>query len=157
MRPLPCDGKVAGSIINFVQIHSDKVHADVINSGMNILNTLCSDWKPHKKQTHEWVESLAHLLEHENHDLVVKKALKALLSIFGRFISYGHCVNSIVADGLIANLSRHLYKASANSGYIDKANIPVHCGPPLLELARLHAMDEAENQGKYESYQLKNQ
>ena len=148
---LPCAGDVAGSIIKFVQIHSEKVHADVVTSSMNIICKLCSGWEPNDQHAHEWVESLAQLLNHANHDLVVKKALKALLSIFECFISCGRELNSIVTDGLITTLSRHLFVANGSSAYIEKASIPFFCGPPLLELARLLSIDEADNQGECES------
>ena len=148
-RVRPCRGGVVTSVIRFLQIHSEKLPADVIKSSLNIIHHVCCMWEPHDEHVREWVGSLSSLLSHRDYDYVVKMTIKVLQSIFEHFIFCGCDFSSVLTDDLIANLSRHLFKASRTFDHIHETDIPLYHYPPLLEMAKLYSINETENRGKH--------
>ncbi|KAH9285088.1 E3 ubiquitin-protein ligase HECTD1 [Echinococcus granulosus] len=104
-------GGVLSSVLRFVRWHSEEVHADVVQSSMNIIHELCRRCEPSDGNMQEWMESLTDLLSHSNYEVVVKMALQSLGCIFERFSSSGQDLSPIATNELITRLSHHLYKA----------------------------------------------
>ena len=130
------------SVLRFVRLHSEEVHVNVVQSSMNIICALCHRCEPYDDYVCEWVESLTEFLNHENYDVVVKKALEALSSIFERFMFSGRDLCTIATNELISCLSKHLYKACGTSFDIHKPGRSFYYCPPFLELAQFYSVDE---------------
>ncbi|KAL5108442.1 E3 ubiquitin-protein ligase Ufd4 [Taenia crassiceps] len=131
----PYLGGTLSSVLRFVRWHSEEVHADVVQSSMNIVHELCRRCEPGDENIREWMESLSDLLSHNNYEVVVKKALQSLGCIFERFSSSGQDLSSIATNELITRLSHHLYKACGIFPDIRVLGLPLFYYPSFLEFA----------------------
>lgn len=132
------------SVLRFVRWHSEEVHADVVQSSMNIIHELCRRCEPGDGNIREWMESLTDLLSHNNYEVVVKKALQSLGCIFERFSSSGQDISSIATNELITRLSHHLYKACGIFPDIRALGLSLFYYPSFLEfLASYSPQNEA--------------
>ncbi|KAL5964597.1 E3 ubiquitin-protein ligase HECTD1 [Taenia solium] len=131
----PYLGGVLSSVLRFVRWHSEEVHADVVQSSMNIIHELCRRCEPSDENIRDWMESLTDLLSHNNYEVVVKKALQSLGCIFERFSSSGQDLSSIATNELITRLSHHLYKACGIFPDIRAFGLSLFYYPSFLEFA----------------------
>ena len=145
-----CLGKVVPCITGYVRALLEDVHTDDVQSGMNIICSLCRRWDPHVETMRDWVEKISGLLNHRNCKVVARKALRSLSSIFKRCLSYGFKLSCIITDDVAILLSRQLSLASRRIRCIQKSGLPFYYSPPLLEVARFYSHEEMESNGKYE-------
>nr|VZI22286.1 unnamed protein product [Spirometra erinaceieuropaei] len=95
------------SVLRFVQLYSERIHADVLQAGMNLVKTLCSHCEPTDPSLDTWIEALSALLNHHE-QRVIDNALQSLASIVNRFARAGRDPTPVATAELIDQLSHHL-------------------------------------------------
>ncbi|VDM22826.1 unnamed protein product [Hydatigera taeniaeformis] len=149
----PYFGGVLSSVLRFVRWHSEEVHADVIQSSMNIIHELCRRCEPGDKHMPEWMDSLSDLLSHNNYEVVVKKALQSLGCIFERFSTSGRDLSSIATNELITRLSHHLYKACGVFPDIRAPGLSLFYYPSFLEFATSYSPRQEDTSCKLDGFE----
>ncbi|VDK31379.1 unnamed protein product [Dibothriocephalus latus] len=111
------------SVLRFVQLYSENIHADVLQAGMNLVKTLCSHCEPTDPSLDSWIESLSALLNH-NDQRVIDNSLQALASIVNRFARAGRDPTPVATAELIDQLSHHLSVAGGAACTNVKKSVP---------------------------------